>query len=480
MAHLLLMLSKQLLQAVKSTVLFAAMLSTMTLLGGCGPSSTTPSDETASVADESIETKTRKRTLYVSQTEGRAGNTGLSETSPLPDIQSALDLTRPGDAVLVKNGIYSRPDQPESDVVQINRSGTARSPITLAAYPGHKPKILSANWVGIRVQASHIIVDGFTLEGNLDSLTLAGARARMNDPNPQYGGSGIAIAPPYDKPLIRPHHVTIRNNVISKFPGGGIFSSSADYVTIEANKVSSNAYYSPFNNSGISIYQSWNSDRSTDYKIVVKNNTVTDTRNLVPFIYSDADPSKRIVTDGNGIIIDDSRQTQNFSSNNPNYKDAYIGRTLVENNVVFNNGARGIHVYSSDHVDIVNNTTSGNSFQKETPEGEISAVEASDIRVFNNIILPINGRKGIFAYAANAFTAVNNLIFGGDAPDIDQSRNMLGRAPKLVNPAAFDFRPAVDSPAIDAGDKSLAAQKDFLGQKRPLGAGIDIGAYEVK
>lgn len=75
---------------------------------------------------------------------------------------------------------------------------------------------------------------------------------------------------------------------------------------------------------------------------------------------------------------------------------------------------------------------------------------------------------------------MSNLVFGGASPDIDLSRNIVGRDPKLANPAQFDYLPALGSSAIDAGDKTLSAQTDFLGQKRPLGAGIDIGAFEVE
>jgi parallel beta-helix repeat protein len=479
-------------------VFTAGVVSAVFALTGCGAASNTQNSQSDSpslaqaqstlmqaqsndkLSKRRLSSNAQLRTLYVSQADGRPENDGLSESAPLPDIQSAMDRTQPGDTVLVKNGTYSRPDDPNADVVNINRSGTAQAPITLAAYPGHRPKITSVNWLGIRVQASYIVVDGFILEGNLNSLSLDEARSLMNNPGPKYGGAGIAVAPPYNNKLVKPHHVTIRNNEVYRFPGGGIYSISADYLTIEGNLLYSNAYYSPYDSSGISVYQNWNSDRSTDYKIIIRGNMISDTRNLIPFIFSDPDPAKRVITDGNGIIVDDSRQTQNFSNDNPNYKDAYVGRTLVENNIVYNNGARGIHVFSSDHVDIVNNTTLGNSYQKETPEGEISASDASDVRIYNNIALPVDGRKGLAVSSANSVLAVRNLIYGGVASDLDPASNIIGRDPKLTNPSGNDFRPASDSPAIDAGDLALAAKKDIYGQLRPLGAGVDIGAIEVR
>ena len=419
------------------------------------------------------------RVLYVAPN-GIPENDGLSEARALPTIQAAMNLTLPGDTVLVKNGTYSHKEFPNGDVVTISRSGTANAWIALMAFPGQKPKIESINWNAIKIQASYIIVDGFTCQGNLDQLTLEYARSVQSDGNnPTTGGSGISVAPPYDQKLNRPHHVIVRNNEVFKFPGSGIGSGSADYLTIEDNLIYSTAYYSPYDTSGISLYQNWNSDNSTATKMIVRRNIVSDTQNKIPFLFSDDDPSKRVISDGNGIIIDDSRNTQFGSTNS-----AYTGRTLVENNISFNNGARGIHVYSSDHVDILNNTTLNNAYQPETPDGEITVFEARDVRVFNNIIMPRSDRKGVnrgSSVPGDLATQVikRNLIFGGLASDLDLKLNLTGN-PKLINPAKYNFRPANDSPAINAGDSSLSAKDDIERRPRPQGAGIDLGAYEIR
>ena len=223
-----------------------------------------------------------------------------------------------------------------------------------------------------------------------------------------------------------------------------------------------------------------NSDNTTGYKMIVRRNVVYGNTNKIPFYQSDPDPTKRTITDGNGIIIDDSRNTQNNSK-----LGIYTGRTLVENNVVFENGARGLHVYSSDHVDIVNNTAYHNSFQPETPEGEASTIEASDVRVFNNIFVPRPDRVSITRYSSSVVEKVTqvferNLVFGGLGFDADKTKNLIGIDPKFVDLAIKDFRLQNDSPAIDAGSSSLAAKDDIDGKSRPLGAGIDLGAYEVR
>jgi hypothetical protein len=410
---------------------------------------------------------------------GSSSNDGLSEAKPLLTMQSAADVSDPGDTILVMNGTYSNPDQFDN-VVTMNRSGTANAWIALMAYPGQKPKIQARNWQGISVQASYILVEGFEVEGNRDQITLEYATAeKNNNGNPLTSGNCIGVSERYNTAILS-HHVIIRKNTVSKCPGGGIYTVQADYVTFEDNIVWGNSYYSPYATSGISFYQNWNSDDTTGYKMIARRNIVYGNQNKIPFYASNPDPAKRTITDGNGIIIDDSRNTQNNSK-----LGIYKGRTLVENNIVFENGARGLHVYSSDHVDMVNNTSYHNSFQPETPEGEASTIEASDVRVFNNILVPRSDRVSITRYSvvsAERATQVfeRNMVFGGTGFDADKTKNLIGIDPKFVDFAAKNFRLQTDSPAIDAGDSSLSAKDDIEGKSRPLGAGSDLGAYEVR
>jgi parallel beta-helix repeat protein len=433
-----------------------------------------------SVASEAakLEVKIAGKVWFVS-TSGADGNDGLSEAKALLTIQSAADKSAAGDTILVMNGTYSQPD-PSNNLVTLSHSGTANAWIALMAYPGQTPKLQARNWTGISVQASYILVEGFEITGNRDEITLEYATAEKNNTsNPLTSGNCIGITANYNDSSL-PHHVVIRKNTASKCPGGGIFTYNADYVTIEDNTVWGNAFYAPYANSGISLYQNWNSDSTTGYKMIVRRNIVYGNQNKIPFIASDPDPAKRVITDGNGIIVDDSRNTQNNSK-----LGVYKGRTLVENNIVFENGARGLHVYSSDHVDVVNNTAYHNSFQPETPEGEASTIEAGDVRVFNNILVPRSDRVSITRYSSSAVEKASqvfeqNLIFGGLGFDADKTKNLIGVDPKFVDLSVKDFRLQNDSPAIDAGSSSLAAKDDIEGKVRPLGAGVDLGAYEVR
>ncbi len=435
---------------------------------------------TRSSTPVSLEVNIGGKVRYVSPS-GSDGNDGLSEARPFQTIQSAVNLSEPGDTVLVMDGTYMQTQYPEGDVVTITKSGTANAWIALMAYPGHKPKLKSINWQAINVQASYILVQGFTIEGNRDSVTLEYAMSQMNNTNnPTTGNTGISIAALWPDRIVKPHHVIIRGNTVYKCSGGGIGTGSADYVTIEDNVVWGNSYYSPYASSGISTYQNWNSDDSTGYKMIIRRNVIYENSNKVPFFQSDPDPAKRTITDGNGIIVDDSRSTQNGST-----QGAYKGRTLIENNIVFNNGARGIHAYLSDHVDILNNTTYHNSFQEQAGDGEVTVFDSGDVRVFNNIIIPRSDRKSLARYAklqqdSDSQIIKRNLVFGGLEFQADAAQNLIGLDPLITDPGNQNFRPVTDSPAIDAGDSSLSAKEDFNRTPRPLGNGVDLGAFEVR
>ncbi len=113
----------------------------------------------------------------------------------------------------------------------------------------------------------------------------------------------------------------------------------------------------------------------------VTNNKTYNNRMFIPWI------AVGKITDGNGIIIDTSRNNQNNSK-----LGAYKGRTLVKNNLTFNNGGSGIHTFLSDHVDIVNNTAVLNNQSPEIKDGQIFANVSSDVRILRNILYAYPGK----------------------------------------------------------------------------------------
>jgi parallel beta-helix repeat protein len=421
------------------------------------------------------------KTYYVSGA-GKDSNTGLSIGQALRTLQQAADRTVPGDTVFVMNGLYT--SAANTDILSINNSGSPGNWIRYRAYPGHTPKLqLNDNWVGIGVNgASYITIEGFTIQGNAKSITLAEAlREQNNLNNPRTIANCIGVANNYDEPSQRPHHIVIRNNIVSDCPGAGIYSNYSDYLRIEGNRVARNAFYSPYANSGISVYQNCDIDTNIGTKIFIRRNITHQNENKIPFYFSDKNnPSKRSITDGNGIIVDDNRNSQTFVGQV--CTRPYRGGTLVENNLSYDNGGRGIHVYSSDKVVVRYNTV----YQNARTSGiccDLTASEATNVRFHSNIVVSRNDRPTTEAsFQTRDIRFANNLYFGGTG-NPNPSTSDIVADPEFINanvdPAVANFRLQISSPAINAG-KTLSPKLDLSKNPRPKGTAPDLGAYEIR
>src|ERR1700735_5243510 len=170
-------------------------------------------------------------TYYVSSEIGSDNNAGTSATAPLATLQDAANLVKAGDTVEVMNGTYTGNAPGGGDVVDITTSGTASAPITFEAAPGQTPIINSSGtWNGINIEASYIVVSGFTVVGDAANYTLSQALAGYSAGNPSLDGNGIQVTASSSVPL--PNHITITNNTVYNEPGGGIETGYADYLQI--------------------------------------------------------------------------------------------------------------------------------------------------------------------------------------------------------------------------------------------------------
>jgi parallel beta-helix repeat protein len=447
---------------------------------------------------------------YVSGT-GSDSNSGLSSATPFRTLQRAADLTNPGDIVWIMDGTYTN-SAPDSTILNIARSGTAGNYIRYRAFPGHKPVLKATkNWLAIKVDgAAYILIEGLTVIGNNDAVTEAQALTQFTDTNgdgkpdsfnakPEYAGNGIGI---YfkDQNYAQPsHHVIIRNNTVQKFGGGGIESYGADFLVIEDNRVNSNSWYSPYDNSGISVYQNRDTQPDfTGYRFVIRRNVSRNNRNFMPNLNTSSFPGGPFPTDGNGIIIDDSKNGQSDGrppeNGMPQDFGPYTGKMLVANNLVYDNFGRGIHVFESDNVTVLNNTSVSNSHDVDINEGEITVMNSDGVRVYNNILAPYQDRSAITnknyrsAATGNLNVVIDyNLSFGGTgffdpqySDPVSTNHNGIGLDPLFINAANKNFKLRASSPAIDKGLVAFNLKDDLEKSLRPKGVSVDVGAYEIR
>ena len=311
-------------------------------------------------------------TYYVSSEIGSNNNAGTSQNAPLASLQAAANVVKPGDTVQVMNGTYTAPFY--ADALDITTSGTATAPITFEAAPGQTPVIdSSGGWNAINIEASYIVVKGFTVVGDAANYTLQSALAGYSTGSSSLDGNGIGVNPGSGASL--PNHITIEDNTVYNEPGGGIYTEGADYVQILNNVVHNNANWSAFGNSGISISNSANSDTQSGVHDIISGNLVYDNAQLVPTNGAGG------ITDGEGIILD----------TNPNY----TSEMLVENNTVYGNGGPGVESFLTNGAVITGNTVYGNDTQSTQAQSvaEIFINQSNDTVTNNdtanpNVVVP--------------------------------------------------------------------------------------------
>ncbi len=419
---------------------------------------------------------------YVSALTGSDSNNGITTATAFRTIQKAADLTNPGDTVFIMNGTYSQVKTLYSihkTVLYISRSGSELGGfITYKNYPGHTPKISGENsiWNCVLIRANYIRFEGIELEGPNQTITYEQAKdmydyyirgenldwyliGTMNTNGLSLGGN-MGTGP---KTIY--HHIEVRNCTVHDFQGGGIGGSDFDYITIENNTVYNNSWYGMYATSGISVFHSHDIDNNTvDYKNIVRGNICYNNKTLIPWAGRD------ILSDGNGIIIDDNRNSQITGV-------PYTGKTLVENNISYNNGGSGIHAYSSNNVDIINNTAWNNGTVVGYPE--IYGQDGTNVNIYNNIMYARMG--GACNSNAGGTTYDFNIYYNGPASRMGP--NDVVADPKIVKLATdgtADFHLRSNSPAINTGSDTPGKYSsiDIEGVERPVGAKPDRGAYE--
>lgn len=429
---------------------------------------------------------------------GNDSNDGKSSQTAFKTLKKAESVVKPGDTVLIGNGIYTDDESSNGHtVLSIRTSGLPDAWITWKAMPGHQPEIHPKGWAGIEISGSYHILDGLTVIGGNDAITLLEALedAKKPTPNPKFNTNGIFVNGRNNKPDEKPHHIIIRNCTVGKNPGGGITVIEADYVTIEDCKVFENAWFMRYAGSGITTLNNWAFDDKPGYHIIVQRNFVWNNKTMVPWEKTGK------LSDGNGILLDVTNRADGQGATNPN-ADAVVdspqkttaetsspkiekparpewkGRALIANNLSAYNGGSGIHTFQTKHVDIINNTTYWNG--QTVGYQELFPNRSEDVVILNNIIVPRPGGK------VTSDNKNTNITWDYNLYPIDQTvfkgANDIVADPKFIhidpNPIKGNFRLKADSPGLDTGTDRNVQLQDLLGNARPFGEGLDRGAFE--
>jgi hypothetical protein len=451
---------------------------TVEAINGVGPSPAS--------APSSIVTPVFMTTIYYVSPTGNISNSG-SRNSPWT-VQHASNQTVAGDIIYFLDGTY------DFTGLAISRSGSTQGFITYAAEPGAKPILQCQNpceiWDGITIRANYIKIEGLELIGNNANITqtfaedyYAKAVAKETGFNfARINTNGISIGNvknsdgTYSTTVI-PHHIEVKNCKVHDFAGAGLAGINADYLLFENNEIYNNSWFTFYGTSAITVLQ-----LRGNGTCVYRGNKVYNNECRIKWL------EKGDYSDGNGIYVDVNK--------------LYNGSFLIENNLAYNNGGRGLYFMSAKNGVIRNNTSYWNSKSSFSTGGEMVCWDSSNVTWVNNVAWA-NPAYSSNNYALNDsgawgnnsnITWKNNITFNGTVGNPStffnkttttsvDSTNKLGVNPMFVNtsinPAVADFKLQSGSPAVNVGTSTLGISAMDIENTARVQAGIvDLGAYE--
>lgn len=395
---------------------------------------------------------TDPETFFVSPQIGDDNSDGQTLEAPWRSLQTSLDRLQPGQTLFLMDGEYSESTEPTVAHYVVRVDGLPEAWINITAAPGHEPTLRPNNGEGMSIRGDYVEVSGLTIRGD---------------------GYGAENPYGYGLLVLDAHHVRVIGNKVSDMPVSGISAIESSNLEIYNNEVFDNSFWGTEQGSGISIWHAKDHGHAPSvdgYHDKIIGNLTYRNENKV---FSRWAPGQNVISDGNGIIIDESRDLN------------YTGRTLVANNIAFDNGGRGIHVFRSSRVDVVHNTTFQNGRTDILQAGpvELSANESSDVRIFNNLAWSRPGAPGVQVNQSNEVTMGGNVFVTDNPSGLATAFDLVtsedpGLAASTVDPAAADFRPIPGSVLINRAllfDPMVGV--DAAGLSRPASAAA-VGAYE--
>jgi hypothetical protein len=410
------------------------------------------------------------KNLWISPS-GSDANTGLTPDAPRLSIAGTVALATPGTCVRALPGTYTSDGR--NNVIR--KGGNADTPagyVVLLSDTPHAAHIVPSTTTysfntldlqNLSTSASYIIIDGLDIQGE---LAWSGK-----------GGSAIEIK--------NGHHYKIINNILHDSSACGLQTHSIDYLLLQGNVIYGNAKFGISHYSGVSLLGPAAFDTLPGFHYVVRNNIVYGNTEG-PVITTNH-------TDGNGIILDSWGNLH-----------GYAQQVVIENNLIFHNGHRGLEVLNATGGGILfrNNTIykNGQDPARYGTEGEIviwnspRTVAANNIMVADPVANP-NNTAMLIVNDGNSSVLANNMSFNGiigqssyatvtsTAPFAGVNGNQAGVDPLLSMPssdlAGSDFHLSAQSPALGAGTLAYGfAAADAAGAPRVVDGLIDIGAYQ--
>lgn len=305
-------------------------------------------------------------------------------------------------------------------------------------------------------------------------------------------GFEVENSPKYGIDVRVTNRIDVIGNTVHNSALTGIFTAFSDYVLIQGNQTYSNHEHG--------IYQS----NSSTYPTIRANRSYN---NYSCGIHMNGDLSEQ---PGNGLVlyalVEDNVIYGNGALGGSGINCDGVDHSMFQNNLLYGNHASGISLYggdgahSSSYNTVYNNTivqATNSRYPMNIPDDGIVAPPVGNV-VENNILYTPDTYHGSICVAGKAvpgFKSDYNVVVGRFSDNNDDSliswaawqnlgydKHSVVATPLqlFVNPAAYNFQLKSGSPAINAGTPLADVPFDILGVPRPQGKGWDIGCYEYK
>jgi PKD repeat protein len=389
----------------------------------------------------STPTQTDGRNYFVSPT-GSDSNPGTEE-APFKTIQKAADLVKPGDTVLVDDGIYTYGGTSEcfgKVIVCIHKGGAPDNWIVFRSKNKWGAKIdgengIAATGFGFSLNAGYVRIQDFEIRGLANKDGAASGVTLYN------GGSNTQIIG---------NHIHDNGRVCTDTQNGqnGIFIKEKN-VLVEGNLIHDIGRFAPGQQGCRPSSNFWQNHDHGIYHDAGDNVTI---RNNILYNFKH----------GWGVQV---------------WPKSRTGMNIVNNTFAFSNqneGKLGAIVFwapSSGGMNVTDSNISNNIFYGVNAAalymgtGGGPGIGFSNVRISNNII-----SNGQLLRTEGIVRTESGLSIANNKENTD---------PMFVDPSAYNFQLRAESPAIDAG-MSLPEMvpNDYNGCTRLRGGAYDIGAYE--
>ncbi len=366
-----------------------------------------------------------------------------SSAHPWQTLQHAADVVTPGDQITVRAGTFAG--------FALRRGGTADAGIVFRGSPG---TVLTTPATGtpscIHLEdAGFVTIEGFTLRACPHGLHAYGSP-----------------------------HAVVRDNLVEDVAGVGITISGGADVVVEGNRVRHVT-------NGVTT---WNSDR-----VVLRGNEVSDTDQDAVLLFGELQATGGALVEQN-LIHDVDLVGGGSALGLDGVQDS-----VLRDNLLYGCHSAGIVLYQIDGLRpstgnlVINNTilvAADGRWALGLKDGAVRTV------ALNNILLdanPLAGAMTVDVASLGSLRSDFNVVTEALTPDngatvlaLSAWRAATGQDtssqavsdPWFVDQARADFHLRRGSPAIDRGTSELAPRVDLDGFARPVGAGVDVGAYE--